>query len=84
MYVKQYRSRFHFIKFLGGNLFILLTDYACFILQASKSLTNGTMGEPEDDEKKINSEYQQLKLDYEDLLVLLEDQDIKIKEYKVC
>ena len=42
------------------------------------------MGEPEDDEKKLNSEYQQLKLDYEDLLVLLEDQDIKIKEYKVC
>jgi len=51
--------------------------------RASKSLTNGTMGEPEDDEKKINSEYQQLKLDYEDLLVLLEDQDIKIKEYKL-
>ena len=44
---------------------------------------NGSKDETADG-KKSNEEYDQLKSDYEDLLVLLEDQDAKIQQYKVC
>ena len=74
-----------FVQIDSLNLISYRIDIEYFIIskESKTSLENGATHEAEDDNKGGN-DYEQLKSDYEDLLVLLEDQDAKINRYKVC
>lgn len=56
-----------------------------FVFKSSPSPANGELVFKLQSELALKAqEYTQQKQDYEDLLVLLEDQDLKIKKFKVC
>ena len=77
---ESFGSRSYFLlDYFQKSFFMFLNIFSALQPSAEE---NGSKDERADG-KKSSEDYDQLKSDYEDLLVLLEDQDAKIQQYKV-